>query len=81
MRQQYIDFYFAGGEGMSTRTIAIQVLRRELRDSMGDRSKLSKLHSVVTESINNTFGEEKQTLLKFRQEVKDALNCRVPDIQ
>lgn len=47
---------------------------------MGDRNKLSKLHSVVTESINNTFGEEKQTLLKFRQEVKDALNCRVPDI-
>lgn len=66
---------------MSTRTIAIQVLRRELRESMGDRNKLSKLHSVVTESINNTFGEEKQTLLKFRQEVKDALNCRVPDIQ
>lgn len=66
---------------MTTRTIAIQVLRRELRDSMGDRNKLSKLHSVVTESINNTFGEEKQALLKFRQEVKDALNCRVFDIQ
>jgi len=62
---------------MATQTISIQVLRRELRDSMGDRNKLTKLHSVVTESINNTYGEEKETLLKFRQEVKDALNCRL----
>jgi len=46
---------------------------------MGDRSKLSKLHSVVTESINNTYGEEKENLIKFRQEVKDALNCRLFD--
>jgi len=62
---------------MTSRTISIQVLRRELRDSMEDRSKLSKLHSVVTESINNSYGEEKEILLKFRQEVKDALNCRL----
>jgi hypothetical protein len=45
---------------------------------MGDRSKLSHLHSVVTEKINDSFGEEKEIFLKFRQEVKDALNCRVP---
>ena len=47
---------------------------------MGDRNKLSKLHSAVTDSVNNTFGEEKEMLLQFRQEVKDALNCRVPVI-
>ena len=52
--------------------------RRELQNSMGDRNKLSKLHSVITESINNSYGEEKEILIKFRQEVKDALNCRVP---
>lgn len=46
---------------------------------MGDRNKLSKLHSVVTESINQSYGEEKDQLLNFRQEVKDALNCRVLD--
>lgn len=64
---------------MTSRTISIQIFRRELRASMGDRSKLSKLHSVVTESINNTYGEEKENLIKFRQEVKDALNCRLFD--
>jgi len=63
---------------MKSATISIQVLRRELRNAIGDRNKLSKLHSVVTESINNTYGEEKEILVKFRQEIKDALNCRVP---
>lgn len=58
---------------------SIAALRRELRASMGDRNKLSKLHTVVTESVNNSYGEEKEVLLKFRQEVKDALNCRVFD--
>ena len=64
---------------MTTRTISIQAFRRELRVSLGDRNKLSKLHSVVTENINSSHGEEKQLLLKFRQEVKDVLNCRLLD--
>ena len=64
---------------MRTSTTSIQVLRRDLRTSMGDRTKLSRLHAVVTESINNAYGEEKDILLKFRQEVKDALNCRLLD--
>jgi len=42
---------------------------------MGDRNKLSKLHSVVTQQINTTYGQEKELLLNFRQEVRDALNC------
>lgn len=54
----------------------IQALRRELRASMEDRNKMTKLHSVVTENINHAYGEEKATLIKFRQEVKDALNSR-----
>jgi len=56
----------------------IQIYRRELHDAMDDRSTLSRLHSEITERINNSFGEEKELLVKFRQEVKDALNCRVP---
>lgn len=64
---------------MSSNNISILALRRELRSSMGDRSKLSKLHSVVTEAVNDSYGEEKELLLSFRQEIKDALNCRVLD--
>lgn len=62
---------------MSTVTASAADLRRELKASMGDRAKLSKLHSIVTESINRTYGEEKATLVKFRQEIKDALNCHL----
>ncbi len=58
---------------------SILAFRRELRAAMGDRAKLSKLHSAVTASINDVYGEERELLMKFRQEVKDALNCRVPD--
>lgn len=65
---------------MASTNLADTNLRRQLRDSMGDRAKLSKLHSVLTDSINNSYGEEKQMLLKFRQEVKDALNCRLLDV-
>lgn len=56
---------------------SIHVFLRELRSCMEDREKLSKLHSVVTESINNSYGEEKQTLIKFRQEIKNALNSHL----
>lgn len=63
---------------MTTRTISIEVLRQELKRSVGDTDKLSELHSVVTESINNAYGPEREMLRNFRQEVKDALNSRVP---
>lgn len=53
------------------------MLRRELRANIEDRSKLSHLHTVVTEKINESYGEEKEMLIKFRQEIKDALNCKV----
>lgn len=62
-----------------TSTISIPVLRKELRASMGDRNKLSKLHSILTDNINTSYGEEKQMLIAFRQEVKDALSCRLLD--
>lgn len=64
---------------MTSLKITIQALRRELRAAMGDRKKLSALHSDVTEKISHSYGEEREFLLSFRQEVKDALNCRVLD--
>ncbi len=57
--------------------VSIPALRRELRASMGDHDKLSKLHSRLTDYINNSYGEEKRMLVKFRQEVKDVLRCRL----
>lgn len=63
---------------MSTSMQSTAELRRELRSSMDDRNKLSTLHSIITDSINRSYGEEKAELIKFRQEVKNALNCRVP---
>lgn len=48
--------------------------RRELRAAMGDKNKLSKLHTLVTESVNQAYGEEKEALLKFRQELRNVIN-------
>ena len=62
---------------MSTSAATAMQLRKELRASMGNRDRLSRLHSVVTDSINQAYGEEKAELVKFRQEVRDALNCRI----
>jgi hypothetical protein len=59
---------------------ALQNFRRELRASIGDRARLSKLHAIVTETINNSYGEEKTALVELRREIKDALNCRVPGV-
>lgn len=64
---------------MTTLNMTIKALRRELRACVGDRKKLSALHSDVTDKINQAYGEEKMLLIEFRQEVKDALNCRVLD--
>lgn len=58
---------------------SIQALQRELRTANGDRSKLSNLHSRVTEIINRAYGEEKEVLQKLRQEIKNVLNCRMLD--
>jgi len=50
---------------MASQTIPIQILRRELKDSMGDRAKLSKLHSVITESVayQNAAGSKRRVEL------------------
>lgn len=47
---------------------------KELRAAQGDRNKLLKLHSVVTDTINKSYGEEKEALTAFKTELKDFLN-------
>lgn len=64
---------------MKTSNLSIIDLHKELIASMGDRNRLSRLHSVVTDNINHSYGDDKQMLLKFRGKVKDALNCRLLD--
>lgn len=54
-------------------------LRKELRASIGDNSKLMKLHAIVIDAMNRSYGEEKQLLTKLRQEIKNVLNCRSLD--
>ena len=58
----------------------LREFRAELRAAMGDRDKLIKLHTVVTNRINqeDMFGEEKQLIIMFREELRELLNCRVP---
>ena len=64
---------------MKSTNTSVHELRRELRSAIGDRGRLMKLNTVVTNIINdeNTYGEEKTSLLKFRQEIKEVLSCRV----
>lgn len=64
---------------MKSTNTSVQELRRELRSAIGDRGRLMKLNTVVTNIINdeNTYGEEKTILLKFRQEIKEVLSCRM----
>jgi hypothetical protein len=65
---------------MTFRRTAVDELRRELRAARGDRALLSKLHTVVTNKINHvdSYGEEKIHLVRFREEIRELLKCRVP---
>lgn len=60
-------------------TPTIKYLRSELKASMGDRNRLTKLHSVITECINRSYGDEQEMLVEFRREVNNAINCRLLD--
>ena len=49
-------------------------LRRKMRSSINDRNALLKLHSLITDNINNGYGEEKAALVELRLELKNLLN-------
>lgn len=52
----------------------VQELRRRMRASIDDRTKLLQLHSLLTDNIKNSHGEERVALGALRSELKDLLN-------
>ncbi len=54
-------------------TASVEEYTKKLRRSAGDRKKLLRLHSEVTDHINEAFGKEKENLIAFRKELKDFL--------
>lgn len=59
-------------------SVSAAKLRQELRNSVGDYNRLSKLHAAITSALNDAYGEEKQMLTQLRLEVRELLRCRVP---
>lgn len=51
----------------------IRELRRQMRNPNVDRNKLVRMHSIITDNINNSFGEERMALTELRTEVKNLL--------
>ncbi|CAH2030316.1 hypothetical protein [Trichlorobacter ammonificans] len=64
---------------MASTMVSVVKLRKELREAVGDYARLTKLHAVITEALNNAYGEEKRLLSELRQDVRQVLQCRVPD--
>jgi len=64
---------------MAATSILVAGLRQELRNSVGDYNRLSKLHAAITKALNDSYGVEKQMLMQLRLEVRELLKCRVPD--
>ncbi|MDR3581165.1 MAG: HD domain-containing phosphohydrolase [Oryzomonas sp.] len=57
----------------------IRELRNQMRNPKADRNKLIKMHSIITDNINNTFGEERAALTELRTELKNLLKSLFPE--
>ncbi len=57
----------------------IRELRKQMRSPHADRNKLVKMHSIITDNINNTFGEERAALTELRTELKNLLKSLFPE--
>ena len=57
----------------------IRELRKQMRNPKADRNKLVKMHSIITDNINNTYGEERAALTKLRTELKNLLKSLFPE--
>lgn len=51
----------------------INELRKQMRNPNADRNKLVKMHSILTDNINSTYGEERAALTELRTELKNLL--------
>jgi len=56
----------------------IRELRRQMRSPQADRDELLKMHSIITDNINKTFGEEKAAFVELRTELKNLLQSMFP---
>jgi|GEM_PF-302430 len=63
----------APGPAQSLDMSEIRELRRQMRNPNVDRNKLVRMHSIITDNINNSFGEERMALTELRTEVKNLL--------
>ncbi|GFE62820.1 HD-GYP domain-containing protein [Geobacter sp. AOG2] len=51
----------------------IREMRKQMRNPNVDRNKLVRMHSIITDNINNSFGEERLALTELRTELKNLL--------
>lgn len=51
----------------------IRELRKLMRSPNADRNKLVRMHSILTDNINSTFGEERAALTALRTDLKNLL--------
>jgi HD-GYP domain-containing protein (c-di-GMP phosphodiesterase class II) len=58
---------------VSSNNASVDEFTKKLRSSTGDRKKLLKLHSEVTDRINDAYGEEKEALIAFKGELRNFL--------
>jgi HD-GYP domain-containing protein (c-di-GMP phosphodiesterase class II) len=57
----------------------IREMRKLMRSPNVDRNKLVKMHSTITDNINNTYGEERAALSELRTELKNLLKSLFPE--
>jgi len=57
----------------------IRELKKQMRSPNADRNKLIKMHSVITDNINSTYGEERAALMELRTELKNLLRSLFSD--
>jgi len=65
--------------GKSVDMAAVREMKRHIRNAGSDRTKLVSLHSILTDSIQNSYGEEKVALSDLRIELKNLLNSLFND--
>ncbi|QEM67527.1 HD domain-containing protein [Geobacter sp. FeAm09] len=51
----------------------IRELKKLMRSPNADRTRLVKMHSIITDNINSTYGEERAALMELRSELKNLL--------
>lgn len=67
-------------EARSIDMAEIRELKKMMRSPNADRNKLIKMHSIITDNINSTYGEERAALVELRTELKNLLKSLFSDV-